>query len=304
MPQPHLFHTATVTDLHDELATSMLFGARSEFDDANSVDVQKHNVVAMADSFEWNYDIARLWTTRARWNTMVKQYIDPEALTEWLDQIEGRFPSSKRGVAVLRTNTVKSRPTGRGVTRRWGSCMLSLSFRVKPWPQITLHSRTCYLGYLSVLDLTVAHVCARLAGARAGIPVESMRFVWQLEMAQYHGFRCIAFPLGGSDELYDQFRLHDFDTTITPSKAPVPGLHIARQWHDRIQELDEKEVPYGDMPFSSFRRVRARWHTQVYGYEYAKQFEGGERSNHRKAMKPIPETWTRDLDFTPIGVTR
>jgi hypothetical protein len=302
--QPHIIRQSTADHLHEDLLEDMLFSPRKDYDDANSVDVQKHNLIAMADSFEWNQNIARFWTTRNRWNTMVKQYIDPEALVAWLDQISGRFPSSKRGIAVLRTNTVKARNTGRGVTRRWGSCMLSLSLRVKPWPQITLHSRTCYLGYLSVLDLTVAHVCARLAGARVGIEPSDMRFVWQLEMAQYHGFRCIAYPLGGSDELYERFTTGEYDPSTTPAKSDYPGLHIARGWHDRILDLDEAGVPYGDMPFSSFRRVRARWHTQVYGYDYALQFAGGARTTHAKAMRPIPDTWTDDLDFSVIGVTR
>lgn len=301
--QPHIFRQSTVDHLHEDMLEDMLFGRRSEFDDANSVDVQKHNVIAMADSFEWSQNIARFWTTRSRWNTMVKQYIDPEELKRWLDQIEGRFPSSKRGIAVLRTNTVQSRSTGRGVTRRWGSCMLTLSFRVKPWPQVTLHSRTCYLGYLSVLDLTVAHVCARLAGSRVGIKPEDMKFVWNLEMAQYHGFRCIAYPLGGSDELYDRFTNSEYDPSLPPSRAPRPGLSLARGWHERILALDAAATPYGDMPFSSFRRVRARWHTQVYGLEYAQGFAGGERKHHSKPMRPIPDTWTDDLDFSVIGVT-
>lgn len=301
--QPHILKQSTVDHLHEDLMEDMLFGKREEYDDANSVDVQKHNLMAMADSFEWNQNIARFWTTRSRWNTMVKQYIDPEALVTWLDTISGRFPSSKRGIAVLRTNTVKARNTGRGVTRRWGSCMLSLSLRVKPWPQITLHSRTCYLGYLSVLDLTVAHVCARLAGARIGLTPEQMSFVWNLEMAQYHGFRCIAYPLGGSDELYERFTNGPYNPSSTPAKSEYPGLHIARQWHQRILDLDEAETPYGDMPFSSFRRVRSRWHTQVYGLEYATQFAGGQRKHHSNPMRPIPDTWTNDLDFTAIGVT-
>lgn len=301
--KPHIISRPTVDQLHEQMLASMLFSPRESYDDANSVDVQKHNVVAMADSFEWNQNIARFWTTRSRWNTMVKQYIDPEALQAWLDQIDGRFPSSKRGIAVMRTNTVKARATGRGVTRRWGSCMLSLSLRVKPWPQITLHSRTCYLGYLSVLDLTVAHVCARLAGARIGIDPADMKFVWNLEMAQYHGFRCIAYPLGGSDELYERFTNREYDPSLSPSRAAYPAVHIARGWHERILALDAAGTPYGDMPFSSFRRVRARWHTQVYGLEYAQKFAGGERTHHAKPMRPIPDTWTDDLDFSVIGVT-
>jgi hypothetical protein len=293
----HIFRSKTATELHDNLAESLLFGQRLDFDDANSVDVQMHNVVAEADSFDWEYDTARLWTHRARWNVMVKQYIDPESLKEWLGLIETNFPSSKRGVAVLRTNTVKQRHTGRGVTRRWGSCMLSLSYRVKPWPQITLHSRTCYLGYLSVLDLTVAHVCARLAGARTGVLPSEMRFVWQLEMAQFHGFRSIAYPLGGSDELFQEFVNHD------SRKETYPGVYITRQWYDRLCKLDDDGVLYGDMKFSSYRRVRRRWHSQVEGLEYAQQFAGGLYSpSNGKVQAPIPSTPTSALDFSPIGV--
>lgn len=294
----HVLRAHTATALHDHLAERLLFAKRRDLDDANGVDVQLHNVVAEADSFEWNYDTARLWTTRARWNTMVRQYIDREALLHWLDMIEKNFPQSKRGVAVLRTNTVASRDTGRGQIRRWGSCMLSLSFRVKPWPQITLHSRTCYLGYLSVLDLTVAHVCARLAGARLGIAPESMRFVWQLEMAQFHGFRCIAYPLGGSDELFHEFIEHD------ARKETYPGLYITRGWYDRLTKLDDDGVLYGDMKFSSYRRVRRRWHSQVEGLEYAEQFRGGQIYPAQGKVSPIiPPTPTSLLDFSPIGVT-
>src|SRR5687768_6811662 len=107
--QPHIVRQSTADHLHEDLLEDMLFSPRKDYDDANSVDVQKHNLIAMADRFEWNQNIARFWTTRNRWNTMVKQYIDPEALVAWLDQVEGRFPSSKRGIAVLRTNTVKAR---------------------------------------------------------------------------------------------------------------------------------------------------------------------------------------------------
>lgn len=290
----HTFNYPTVTELHDGLARRLLFGKREELDDANSVDVQIHNVVASADQFLWDYNIDRLWVPRSRWTTMVRQYVDPEALHAWLDQIENRFPSSKRGIAVLRTNTVQARQTGRGVTRRWGSCMLSLSVRVKPWPQVTLHSRTCYLGYLSVLDLTVAYVCAKLAAERIGrFDVRDFSFVWQLEMAQFHGFRCLAWPLG-DDHLYDEFTGHDW------RKSTYPGVFIARQWLDRINELDTKEVPYGDMPFSSFKRVRRRWHAQMFPADYGAQFAGGLKND--KPYRVLPRVHVDDLDFSPLNL--
>lgn len=289
----HAYRFATVTALHDGLARKLLYGTRDELDDANSVDVQLHNVVAGAKRFEWDYLVNRLWVPRTRWTTMVRQYVDPASLHSWLEMIEDRFPQSKRGIAVLRTNTVQARQAGRGVTRRWGSCMLSLSVRVKPQPQITLHSRTCYLGYLSVLDLTVAHVCARMAAERIGIEVEDFSFVWQLEMAQFHGFRCLAWPLGDPD-LYAEFCNHDW------SKARYPGTFIARQWLHRLSKLDEDGVPYGDMPFSSYKRVRRRWHAEAMPDGYGDQFAGGKKND--KPYKRLPDVHVSELDFSPLNL--
>lgn len=289
----HAYKFPTVTALHDGLARKLLFAPREKLDDANSVDVQIHNVVAAAESFEWDYLVNRLWVPKTRWTTMVRQYVDPEALMAWLDLVESRFPSSKRGVAVLRTNTVQARQTGRGVTRRWGSCMLSLSVRVKPWPQITLHSRTCYLGYLSVLDLSVAYVLAKLAASRIGVDIRDFRFVWQLEMAQFHGFRCLAWPLGNL-ELLGEFANHD------SRKSTYPGVHIARQWYDRINKLDEEGVPYGDMKFSSYKRIRRRWHAEMMGAEFAAQFAGGVKND--KPYRKLPDHHVDELDFSPLGI--
>jgi hypothetical protein len=289
----HTYRFKTATELHDGLCDSLLFGSADELDDVNSVDVQQHNVMAHAASFDWDYGTERLWTTRARWNTMVKQYVDPEAFEAFLLAMTNR-PKSRRGITVFRTNLVKANQTGRGVTRRHGSCMLTLSYRERPFPQITLHSRTCYLGYLSVLDMTVAHVFARWASSITGVDVLDMAFMWQLEMSQFHGFRTIAYPLGGSDELYDEY--------LEADRGVYPGLNLSRTWHDRLTKLDDDGTPYGDMKFASYARVRKRWHMEVYGREYAKKFEGGTYNTKLgKASRAIPPTPVDTLDFSKIG---
>jgi hypothetical protein len=142
--------------------------------------------------------------------------------------------------------------------------------------------------------MTVAHVFARWCGSLLNIPVEEMAFLWQLEMAQFHGFRTIAYPLGGSNELYE-----DYCTAETKHR---PGLKLSRSWHDKLVKLDEDGVKYGDMKFSSYVRVRKRWHMEVYGSEYAKQFTGGTINPHfGKTSALIPVTPVDTLDFSPIG---
>lgn len=288
-------YAADATEMHDILCNQLLYGTPLTLDDYNSVDVQMHNIVAEADSFVWNKHIDQQWVAPTRWNRMVRQYIDPDLLTEWLDLIENRFPGYKRGIAVMRTKTVESRVTGRGTIRRWGSCMLSISYRLKPWPQITLHSRTCYLGYLSILDVSVAYVCAKLAAMRTGIDVSDIRFVWQLEAAQWHGYRSLAWVLD-DDVRSDQFEHFEY------TRDSHPGMYISRKWLADIDRLDNEHVPYGDQKFTSYARIRKRYHTQVFGEEYARNYEGGVKNS--KIFRTLPHVHVDSLDFKAIGIDK
>src|ERR1051326_7885087 len=111
----HVIRTDNMNELHDTLTERLLFGDADVIDDANSVDVQMHNVMILSQTMAFDYDVSRLWTTRARWNTLVRQYINREDLLSWLGSIEGPMMQRKRGIAVLRTNTVAARQTRRGV---------------------------------------------------------------------------------------------------------------------------------------------------------------------------------------------
>lgn len=291
----HKFTFENLTDLHFGLCQRLLYAPADRLDDYNSVDVQLHNVTAYAGSIRYDTQLDRVWVAPQRWNTLIRQYIDPHSLNEWLDTIEVAFPGSKRGIAVLRTNTVEKRKGGKGTTRRWGSCMLSLSFRRKPRPQITLHSRTSYLGYLSLLDLAVPYVCAKLIANRIGIDHEEISFVWSLEMAQFHGCRCLAYPLG-DPATYNRFLAH------SAGKHEYPALFLARKFHDMFSRQDEEGVLYEEMNFSSVRRLRKRWHSQVYGVDYAKQFATYDGKSDSKAYAILPSVHVDALDFSAIGV--
>ena len=141
------FHAATLTELHDDLCRSLIDATEDELDIISSVDVQIHDVIAEADSMAWQFDLKSMWLTKSRWSMMVRQYIDPEELEAWIGNCTAKIGTKGRGIAVLRTKIVKPRggaATGHTnkETRRWGSCMLAISYKAKPRPQITLHSRT------------------------------------------------------------------------------------------------------------------------------------------------------------------
>jgi hypothetical protein len=298
MPPIHAYNFATGNALHDGITQRLAFGAMSDLDLVTSVDVQLHNVVARAASFDWEFDLKRMWLGKSRWTSMVRQYINPVALEEWLDSCEAKLKGRKRGVSIMRTNQVAQRGNGDSrVWRRWGSCMLAIGYRAMPEPQITLHSRTSYFGYIAALDLTVAHVCARLIGERVGLEPEEMAFVWHNEATQYHAFKSMAYIMG-DPEMRQRFLEPDEPHT----RQSAPALYYSQKWLDSFAKEDAEGKLYGDMNFGQTRRIRKRWHTEVLGYDYGLPFEGGShaaRSQNRR-FTPLPSVSSNTLDFSTI----
>lgn len=313
----HILSAPTVTKAHDLLGRRLAFGGTqfTHYDWQSGTDVGLDNLTLVGDSFQWEYDIKRVWVLRQRWKTLARQYVNPNELDRWCDMLPA---TQKRGVNVARlsthdfdlyddgsedfnveamtTNTVQGKGEGRGVRRRWGSCILSISYKHKPVPQITMHSRTSYIGYLSILDITVAENMAAEASAVVGVPVEEMRFVWQLEMAQFHGFRSLAWIMT-DERMREKFLAMRGHTTLRSN----PGVHKLDQGLRRIENSDNEGRLYGDESFSSFARVRRRLHTEVYGYEHGAQFEGGTRNRGgKKRFRELPSVSTSNLDFSVL----
>jgi hypothetical protein len=308
--------------LHTGLCETIANAPKDKLDVVTSVDVQIHNVVAEADSMVWDFDLKDMWLTRPRWAMMLRQYIDPEVLIAWLNKSANRVGPKGRGVSLMRTKDVKSRggeSYGNKETRRWGSCMLAVSYKALPAPQITLYSRTSYLGYLAGMDITVAWMCGRYLGEMIGVPVENMRFLWMNEAMQYHNFKSLAYYLNHRDKekrvMYRHLLCSDEDE-MTPGEilrvANAPALHYSRKWIQKALAEDARGMTLGDLSYNTYRRIKRRFHTEVMGYEYAQQHEGwshykkgpkeGEAREHFKAYAPLPSVPIGLLDFTPIGL--
>lgn len=295
------FAFTTANDMHDGICDSLVFGEQPhERDWVHGTEVGLHNVAIGVESFDWSFDLKRLWIPRTRWTTMVRQYIDPQDLEDCLAKVDDRLVGRGRGIAVLRTRMVEGRGVGRSVRRRWGSCMLSLSYRTNPRPTVSLHSRTTYFGYLAALDITVAHAFARSCGAITGIDPADMEFVWTLDLAQFHGFRSLAWMLGNPTIKTDMDA--DVDDRFTFGNRPVPGAQPgyrkALDGYSRILSCDRPGKLYGDEKFSSFNRVRRRFHAEVMGVEYAEQFAGGIKNVG--PFTPLPSVPSSTLDFSPL----
>lgn len=320
----HTYHEATMTELHLAMCSSLIQAPVSELDVITSVDVQKHNVIAEADSMSWDFDLKSMWLTPSRWTMMIRQYLDPEEFEAWMETVTTKIGLKGRGIAVMRTKIVKPRggaATGHSnkETRRWGSCMLAISYKAKPSPQITLYSRTSYLGYIGALDLSVAWMVARYLATAMGVPVETFKFVWMNEAIQWHNFKSLAFMLNNTDPvLQKEFRrlLIKPKSKLTPVEIQLledaPAIRLSRKWLRKMMASDAAGESYGDMTYNTYRRIRRRWHTEVLGYDKAQEFEGwsyykqgeraGEQKDFFKAYQPLPHCPIETLDFRQIGL--
>ena len=304
------------------MCRDIMSAPREQLGVISNVDVTIDNIVGQANSMEWDFDLKSLWLTSSRWSMMVRQYLDQADVALWMNQCVNRIGRRDRGQAVLRTRTVKPRggaATGHTnmETRRWGSCMLSVSYRAKPTPTITLHSRTSYLGYLSALDFTIAEVLGRYLAHHLKFKMSDLRFVWMAESVQWHAFKSLPFALTNTDDemrkLYRRILLKKYDALSEEELllAESPAMIISRRWLNMVRKEDQLGYTLGDTTYNTYRRVRRRWHTEVLGYEKAKTFEGasyykeghpkaGEVREFFKAYTPLPNCWTSGLDLSAI----
>jgi hypothetical protein len=317
-----------IQSAHDGMCDRLLLGTMKDerIDWSGSSEVGVSNVTLGVKSFATpDIDLASLWLTESRWNTMVRQYINPDALDATLGMVQTHLAKSKKKsgtatlrltptvddfedptveVADLRTNTVEGKKSGRQVRRRWGSCMLALTYRNVPHPTVCLTSRTTYFGYLALLDMMVANVFGQMCGDIVGVDVEDMHFVWHINLAQYHGFRSLAWAVQDPRRAKTFARWAREDDKIKEVRDQGRlGIHRTLVGLRRILRSDDDGVLYGDESFSSFARVRRRYHTQVHGYKYAQQFAGGTRLGNGKgvgAFKPVPSLMCDELNFDAL----
>ena len=297
----------TMHEAHDKLASRLLYSTADHLDFTPGMDGVLEHVYLEAESMTFDYDLKRVWVPPSRWTMMIRQYLDPEEVQRWLELIDKRLVKSKKPgrpilrledleeyeeeLPTLRTQRVQSRKGGKSTVRNLGSCMLTLSITLTPHPTITLHSRACYVGYLSPLDMAVAYHLGRLAADVVGIPLELFRFVWFIETAQFHQFRTIAFALGDNEQRERFLSGRDTSERVCWQRS----LKHFNKW----RKQDEEGVLYEDMQkFVSYQRLRKRYHAEVLGYDYAMNFQ----TPSNKAFRPLPSTPVSSLTFKKIGL--
>src|SRR6478672_1186259 len=104
-----VFQASDMTALHTKMADWHLDAKKADFDIVTQADTALMDVMARAESMEFNWNVKNLWLTQMRWRALTKQYLDPEATEAWMAQSIERVGKTGRGIAILRTKTVQPR---------------------------------------------------------------------------------------------------------------------------------------------------------------------------------------------------
>lgn len=290
-----------VAQLHDELTRRILYGQPDVI--SGGVAPWVTDVMVRADSMYYpGFDLKRVWISKTWWNSLVRKYIDREPTLKWLDAIGEMGAKKKRkGILHLRGKEAVIHARGEGARippgRQWGACMLGWTWRLEPAPQLTMISRTSYVGYLAQLDLAVSCHLGDLAAEAMGMAPEEVSFVWQLGVAQLHPFKTLPW-------FYQRGREQDRDRlekkmSLDKMRRDTPSLWVVRRELERIWKEDAANKGYGEHHYAQRLRMRQRYHAEVTGTgEDFAHGEGGRVQMKRvRAIDVLPHVWYDELNL-------
>lgn len=295
------FDFADVEQLHDGLTRRILYDQPDVI--SGGVAPWVVDVMVRADSMDYrHFDLKRVWISKTWWNSLVRKYVDREPTIKWLDAIEDMGSKKKRkGILHLRGKEAVIHARGEGARippgRQWGACMLGWTWRVEPEPQLTMISRTSYVGYLAQLDLAVSCHLGDLAAERFGLDPEEVSFVWQLGVAQLHPFKTIPW-FYQPDRREDRDRLEK-KMSLDKMRRDTPSLWVVRRELERIWREDSEGKGYGEHHYAQRLRMRQRYHAEVTetGTDFAHGEGGRVQMKKVRALDPLPHVYYDQLDL-------
>ena len=227
----------------------------------------EENLILHADDLTYTWDVRDSWMTINNWRRVTRAYLDPRRLEAFICGDTDFLPSKDGHEAAVGTKAHR---------RRWGACIVGWSLDDRH--TVHLHSRTSIGGFLLPLDLAITWHLARL--------VEAEGITLHLDLLQIHPFKSMPWYI-------ENHRLQ---------QAP----HSVRRAYNRLKQMDVEGLKYLDMSFAQECRFRRRFHTEQYGPEYGRQFEGGARGHilsvSGKAAPRLPSHPVESLDLSHLGV--
>lgn len=282
----------TMTELWHRANDSIIWAEADDLAYASSLDSMITDCMGIARKATFEIDIgADLWVTPSRWNTLIRQYVDPDRLFQWLERVK-EISTYKRGIVAMDMNPVKHQvvtSNARASRRKGGGCMRMVTYRAFPQPTVTLFSRTSYLGYIGGLDMLCGFKLIETACDMIGdgLKPEEFQFVWMCDTWQFHGFKSMAYIIASgqagfmkiSDKVWNKhvgqtFRVNGVPRVLRPIDE-LPTWKLIRYWWKRIAKQDADGKLYSEMKYGAEKRIRRRFHAAT-GVDQ-EQFLDGEK---------------------------
>lgn len=169
---------SNITEIFGEVIDSMLWQPQFVVDLTKSPSIYTYNNLLMADSCDFELDLASVGLTKNRWARFLTQYIDKAELEAWLQSINDQ----RRGVINLLRSTGDTKMTPSlyqpdKAGHRWGACFLGVSLQLIPAPRLTLYSRTARMPTTAAMELTLISLLAKEIKRRYHIN-KKIKFTW------------------------------------------------------------------------------------------------------------------------------
>lgn len=123
------------------------------------------------DSCEYDIDLGLVGGyTKGRWTRLVTQYVEPTHLEAFVNSCKAL--NNQVSVSFLFKPVAQKK-----LDHQYGNCLLAVTYVGN---KLTLFSRTCFAGYMSYLDLALAHKIACLIGSPSEISFKWCILDWQI----------------------------------------------------------------------------------------------------------------------------
>jgi hypothetical protein len=270
----------TMTELWNRANDSIIWADADDLAYASSLDSMITDCMGIARKATFDINIGSdLWVTPMRWNTLIRQYVDPDRLFQWLENVKD-ISTYKRGITALDMNPVKHqvvKSNARASRRKHGGCMRMVTYRAFPQPTLTLFSRTSYLGYIGGLDMLCAYKLIEQACDMIGdgLKPEQFQFTWVCDTWQFHGFKSMAYIFASGQDKFMRMSEERWERNVGRTLLingvkrklkPLdnyPTWKLIRYWWKRLAKQDAEGKLYEDMKYGAEKRIRRRFHAQT-----------------------------------------
>ena len=253
----HEVHSPTLTKLLDDVMDYHL--SQKKPDAVLSIETHLFDVSLIADRCELTFDVGhQLHLNVGRFSRLVKEYISLEKVEHFINSCKEIVAGNARDGACA--GFLFRDPVRTAKKHRWGGCLQSLNFKATPHGpapfQITVNSRTTYIGYMGHLDACLIYTIISYITDPANV---TMR--WQISSMQLHAFKSLPLILR-TPRLEKQLMnlIQATDLKVIKNLEGPTWYYLANWFQRLLRDFKEHGVEMTEVEkYGPFKRVKRRW---------------------------------------------